>query len=318
MPTQYFAANHVSEFVHLSDAPIPITTAGRFNSDFATHATFSNISTNFQFETPRISGGATGTIWFAVDLYTASVNGRIWFELMNGTTPILRARCNSTNPDIIWEYWNGSTYVATSDPVDAEMPLDTVIRLTVKVDLNSGFEFYQDGVLVQSGSGWTGGATSFTHVRFGAQSYVSNVRCADYDIRDSNYMSAAFNGDSASNTAGSGSYTDIWASTSFDDYTRNNVSTSTGKEGQTRSAITVPTGYAISAAITTVRARVDGTTITDGKLGYRVGGTNYSSSALGLTTGTELRQVVQATNPATATAWTESTFNSAETYFEAV
>jgi hypothetical protein len=139
--------------------------------------------------------------------------------------------------------------------------------------------------------------------------------CADYDIRDAHLMTAALNGNSASNTGGTGSYTDV-NETVLDETTAEVITTSGNKMGQTHAAITVPGGLGISGLIINARGRVNGGVITDGKLGVRSSSTNYSSSGKSYNGGYEPRSHIWESNPAGG-AWNQTSFNAAETYLEA-
>jgi hypothetical protein len=201
------------------------------------------------------------------------------------------------------------------------MVFNSLHKLACKVVLGSGFEVYVGGTMVASGSGWTGGGTTVTKLRLGCAnnsngSVFSEIMVADYDIRDSRFMVAALNGNSAANTgAASGVYTDV-NETVLDESTNISITTSGNKAGQTHAAITVPAGYIIAAAVISARGRVSGS-ITDGKLGVRSGGTNASSAGRGYNGGYEPRQTIVDNDPSTATRFTQSGFNAAETYLEA-
>ena len=87
--------------------------------------------------------------------------------------------------------------------------------------------------------------------------------------------------------------------------------------GQTKAALTLPSGFDIKGMVISARGRVSGT-ITDGKLGIRSGGTNYSSAALTFAAAYEPRVYISETDPATGTDFTQTGYNNAEPYFEAV
>lgn len=149
-----------------------------------------------------------------------------------------------------------------------------------------------------------------------ANCYYSQVMIADYDLRDSRYKMDTISGTSASNTAGSGAYTDINESV-LDESTAASVTASGDKRGFTHTGITVPSGYIIGAMVVNARGRATGA-VTDGKLGVRQGGTNYSSAGRTYNGGYEPRTHILDNDPATATNFTQAGFNSAEVYIEAV
>jgi hypothetical protein len=317
MPTQYFAGNSLASFFRTSPISVETTTAGRFNSTYVPSAI--TIPDNLADYVQTAAFSATGTVWTAFDFYTGSIasvtsNGPTWY---NGTTGIFRLKFNSSG--FTPEYWNGSAWTATGSA--AAIAAAVLYRITVKITLNSGFELYINGTLVSSGSGWSGSSTTMTNVRFynntqAQLSFISQVMIADYDIRDSHLYSVAINGNSASNTgAASGVYTDV-NETVLDETTAINISASGNKAGQTHATFTLPTGYTIAAAVISARGRATGS-ITDGKLGWRYSGTNYSSSGKSYNGSYEPRQLISTTNPGTSAAWTQTSFNNAELYLEA-
>jgi len=221
------------------------------------------------------------------------------------------------------EYWNGSAWisgmrVSTTDPSSAR------VRVAVKIVCNSEMRIYVGGVELAAAAitGITTGQTAVTRTQHwtvnstSGNCAFSQIMCADYDLRDSRFMAAALTGDSASNTNGTGAVTTI-NETVLDESTGVSLTTTAHKRGQTHAAITVPVGYVIGAAVLNARGRAAGT-ITDGKLGFRSGGTNYSSSGRGYNSGYEPRGYIIENDPNTATRFTQAGFNAAETYLEAV
>ncbi len=261
------------------------------------------------------------SLWVRLDMYIGNASGansQTPFAIYNGSTPVFRIATTSTTA---WQaqYWNGSAWVNsdTSFTVAAGAPATWVVR----IDFNSGFELFLGNVSIKSGSGWTGGATAATRVRISSNSsagvWVSQIMAADYDIRDANFLVPAINGNSAANTGQlSGSYTDV-NEVPTNDANGILISTVGNAAGQTFAGITVPVGKGIAAMVINGRGRVAGGTVTDGKLGARVGGTNYPSAGLGYGGGYEPRGVILENNPATSGAWNQTTFNAAEIFEQA-
>jgi hypothetical protein len=315
---RYFGGNSMASFFRTTTLMREITTAGRFDSAYVANAMelANGTLTSDYIETAAFS--ATGTVWIAWDIYsgtfTASV---IALTVVNGTTNVFRLdRATSTT----WQaqYWDGSAWTNTGSAFLIPAT-STVTRVAIKLVLNTSFEAYVGGTLQASGSGWSGSSTTVTACRFGGGNTthaISQVMVADYDLRDSKLMAALLNGDSATNTSGTGAYTTI-NETVLNDSNGVNITASGGKRGQTKAAITVPSGYKISAMVIGSRGRVSGT-ITNGKLGIRSSGTNYSSSNLNYAAGYEPRIYISDTDPATATDFTQTGFNNAEIYEEAV
>lgn len=315
---KYFGGNSLAGFYRTTALIREITTAGRFDSAYVANGVDlgNGSATTDYVETAPFN--ATGTVWIGWDVYQNGFSSNsIALTVMNGTTNVFRLNRDTSTT---WQaqYWNGSAWTNTG-AVFGVPSLVSVVRVTVKIVLNTSFEIYFGGTLQTSGSGWTGSSTTATSCRFGggtATHVISQVMVADYDIRDSRLMAAALNGDSASNTSGTGAFTTI-NETVLDESTAVNITTSTGKRGQTKAAITVPSGLFIGGMVIGARGRVNGT-ITNGKVGIRSGGTNYSSANLNYTAGYEPRVYISETDPNTATTFTQSGFNNAEIYEEAV
>ena len=317
MANRYFAGNTLAAFLREGVDVVEVTTASRFDSAFVPSCIqLPGTGTPNGVQTPEFN--ATGTVWLHYELWT--VNGSSSNEVLllrNGSTSIFRLVMVSGSTYRA-EYWNGSAWVATG--TTQSWPSSVLNRYDLKITLNSGFELYLGGTLITSGSGWSGGPTTMTNARWraggsGNANFLSQVMIADYDLRDSRYMAAALNGDSAANTDGTGAYTTV-NETVLDESTSVSLATSGHKRGQTHAAITVPAGYVIGALAMAARGRATGT-ITDGKLGVRSGGANYSSAGKGFTGGYEPRVHILENDPATATRFTEAGFNAAETYLEA-
>ena len=308
---RYFAGTSLASFSRTNVAATETTNASFIDTRAVSRGVLTDAGS---LSTPDFL--ATGTVWVGFDQYPGSAAGVAYATLYNGSTPIFRLWRVLT---ATWrvDYWNGTAWVTGTNFTG---PDSSRGRWTFKVALNSGIDVYLAGTLVYSGSGWTGGETQATRLVLsgaGSGNAFSQVMIADYDIRDSRYTDRALNGDSAANTGGSGAYTAI-QETGLDESTAVKVATSGNKQGQTKAGLTVPAGYIIGAMVVNGRGRVSGT-ITDGKLGVRTGtGTNSSGSGLGYTGGYEPRSRVIETNPDTATNWTESEFNAAEIYEEAV
>jgi len=311
---KYFAGNSLAAFSRTTPTIAEVTTAGRFDSAFVSSGINLPNSTDY-IQTPTFS--ATGTIWLRADMYLASLPNAVPFlTLRNGTTAAYRLT-HTAGTGIGLTYWNGSSFVSVGTAYNG-WSTSTRYSITLKIVLNSSWELFFNGTSVASGSGITGAQTTITDVQIGGSNtnVISQVMIADYDLRDSHLMAAALNGNSAANTGGTGSYTDI-NETVLDESTSETVATSGNKMGQTHAAITVPSGLYIAGMVIGARGRATGT-ITDGKLGIRSGGTNFSSTGRGYTSGYEPRIYLTETDPATATTFTQSGFNAAETYIEAV
>lgn len=319
---RYFAGNSLAAFKRTSSGIIEGATAGRFNATYVASNLFIPADRTIYAESYTFS--ATGIIWFRYDhYYVGTTESTVGASLYNGTTGVFRIVQAATSTAHQAQYWNGSAWTNTG--ATFIVPNSSVQTTVAKVNLSNGsFEVYVAGTLLSSGSGWVGYGTTVTNVRLYTNnesgspsgSFYSQVMVADYDLRDSHLMTVALNGNSATNTSGTGAYTDV-NETALDEST-SVILAAAGKKGQTHAALTIPSGLVISSLVLNARGRVSGGVVTDGKVGVRSGGTNYSSSALALTPGYEPRGVMWDTDPATGTAWSQTSFNNAETFVEAI
>jgi hypothetical protein len=326
MANRYFAGNSLAAFFRTSTAVVDgFTTAGYFDSAHvpsAINVVGNATSSRNNIQTYAFS--ATGTLFAHCEFRsngTQASGAATWISFFNGATEAYRLSWGSTNGYQL-SYWNGSAWVTGTSVVSAA--INTKVQIDIKITLNSEMRVYVGGTELTAAAitGISGAQTTITHAlgwSMGSSvtdNAYSQFMLSDYDMRDSKYMLAGLNGDSASNTNGTGAYTTI-NETVLDESTGVSLTTTAHKRGQTHAAITVPAGYVIGAAVWNARGRVNGT-ITDGKLGFRSGGTNYSSSGKTYNGGYEPRGHIIEDDPATATRFTQSGFNNAETYLEAV
>jgi hypothetical protein len=135
-----------------------------------------------------------------------------------------------------FQYWNSgsSAWVDWGSTFTISTALNTVV---IHLTPNSSFEIFVAGTSVANSSTVpTNGAAAVDEFRLmgvgNSASYWSQVMCADYDIRDAHLMPASLNGNSATNTGGTGAYTDI-NETVLDESTAEVVATVGNKMGQT-------------------------------------------------------------------------------------
>jgi hypothetical protein len=320
---RYFAANSLAGFARSHGSITEVTTAGTFDSAFCSNSIRipSGIGGAFIRST---TFNAAGKFYLALDWWISlNSSAATSIILHNGGTPAYRVNTASSGTIIRLEYWNGTAWVVVGGTWTT-FAEGVITRVMLYVDVTTGeMALYAGGVAVVSGTAASLGQAAITHFDLlsngdTSTTYFSQVMAADYDIRDSRFMPAALNGNSASNTgAATGSYTDI-NETILDDGTSLTVTAAGNKAGQTHAAITVPDGYIIGAAVVNGRGRANGS-ITDGKLGVRgSSGTNSSGSGLGYAVAYEPRVRFVESDPDTATAFTQAGFNAAEIYEEAV
>lgn len=323
MANRYYGGNSLAAFFRSNTAVVDgLTTAGWFDSGYVASAinVFGSSSTPNYIESPPFA--ATGTIHWVLELRANTLSGNSCYPIWayNGSTNAYRLQVSTAGYTL--QYWNGSawisgTTVASTDPSTAR------VRIAVKVVMNSEMRVYVGGTELTAAAitGITTGQTTVTRAQHwtvnstSSNCAFSQILCADYDLRDSRFMAAALNGDSAVNTAGTGAVGTINEAV-LDESTAASLTVSADKRGQTHAAITVPAGFVIGALAFAARGRVAGT-ITDGKLGVRSGGTNYSSTGRSYNGGYEPRVHILENDPATATRFTQAGFNAAETYLEA-
>jgi hypothetical protein len=324
--TKYFAGNSLAAFKRTTAAITDgDTTSGRFDTAYVSSAIHIGAGSTGQYiETPPFS--ATGSFWLRYDIYQGgnpSASTDSFMEMYNGATPVFRFRTTIVSYLVTPQYWTAGAWASAGSTFT--LANSALTTLVIRIDLNSGFEVFMNNTSVASGTGWSGGQTTITAVRLfpgntatasTTATRVSQIMGANYDIRDTHLMASALNGNSAANTgASSGVYTDVNEGV-LNDATAIAISTSANKAGQTHAGITLPGGYVIAAAVVAARGRHDGV-ISDGKLGIRSAGTNYSSSGKSYAAGYEPRLHIVDNNPATSAPFTQGGFNGVEPYLEA-
>lgn len=323
MANRYYGGNTLASFFRSSTAVSDgLTTAGWFDPLYVSSAinvSGSATAPNY-IESPVFA--ASGTVHWLLELRANSISGNSCYPLWayNGATNAYRLQASSSGYTL--QYWNGSAWVSGTTVLSTD-PSSARVRIAVKVVCNSEMRLYVGGTELVSAAitGITTGQTAVTRAQhWTVNSTTSNcafsqIMCADYDLRDSRLLGSALTGDSASNTAGTGAVGTVNESV-LDESTSVSLNASAAKRGQTHAAITVPAGFVIGAVAFNARGRVAGT-ITDGKLGVRIGGTNYSSTGKAYNGGYEPRVHILENSPATATRFTQAEFNAAETYLEA-
>jgi hypothetical protein len=319
MTARYFAVSSLAGCFRTSTAVAESTTASRFDSTYVANAILVGGAADYaSIQQPFLdSSTSVSSLWFRADIYNASVASGQLLTMLNAGTNAYRINNGGSSSSYQFQYWNGSAW--TNWGSTFTITAGTLQTLVVHLICGTSFEIFLGGTSIVTGSSPTSAQAAVTEVRLQAPNgtaYWSQVMGADYDIRDAHLMPATFNGNSATNTGGTGAYTDI-NETALDESTAEIVATVGNKMGQTHAAITVPTGLGIAAVVLNARGRVSGGTVADGKLGVRSGSTNSSSAGRAYNGGYEPRGAIWTADPNGGGAWTQSTFNSAETYVEA-
>lgn len=324
---RYFAGNTLAAFSRNNTAPVEVSTAGSFDSTYVANSIQLNTNAGGYIQSAPFS--ATGTVWLHFDKYfgttdvsnqKSSTGPMLWNNTL-GVGVFRLAALADFSSLVQPQYWNGSAWTNTGTAI--VLASNARAQVDVKVVLGASFELYVDGVLQTSGTSWAGSPpTTVTHFRgYGwgngtgtGQTYLSQILVADFDTRSSKYFCrlATANG---THTDGTGTFTDINEAV-LDDATSINLPIVGNRKSFTKSSISVPAGYAISAMVIAGRATV-ASPASDGKANIRSGGTTYASAGLGLTAGIEPFNYMATTDPATGSAWTQAGFNSAEFGIEA-
>ena len=318
---RYFAGNAMAAFSRSSAGLTEITTAGRFDSNYVSRALdLGGDGTRFA-ETPNFpTAHSSGVFRVRFDMYWNTSNTTsAWWYFYNSSGAV-RGYFDFSSNNKRFFYWNGSSYVNGGT---VTMPaVSTLHTMQIEIDPSpSGYmKLYANNALLTTINFTSAAIDNIGKIRCysptnGGNMYISQVMAGDYDLRDSHFAVPDPNGNSAANTGGTGSYTDVLPP--LDDATAIKVTVAGNKMGQTKAAITVPTGYIIGGMVISGRGRVSGS-ITDGKLGVRTaGGTNNSGTGRSYNGGYEPRQRIIETDPDTATEFTQNGFNNAEVFLEA-
>lgn len=318
---RYFGGNTLASFARNSTTIGENTTAGRFNAAYTDRSIL--VPTGTEISTPPFT--ASGLVWFRWDWIAGATNqGSVTMaRAMNGTQNLFELGFNTGNNQYTFRVWTGSAWSTTVNLSLNNTQVTTLSTYAVEYDFaNKTVRLYRDGsVLYENtavGAGMVNSVTSF--VLGGNQSstgtFYSQVMIADYNILNSNLANLNLTGNSVVNTGqASGSYTDV-NEVGRDDTTFVSITTVGNKAGFTKNNVSVPIGKGISAMVISAMARVNGT-VTNGKVGIRSNGVNYSSVSLNFSSGHSPRQSIVDNNPATSTPFTATSFNAAEVYLEA-
>lgn len=320
---RYFAGNSLAAFKRSGTGVVESTGAGTFNATYVSNCISTGAAGGY-IQTPNFAANPA-SLWIRFDHYyngTAGGAAGTYLGLVlgpSGGNLFQIARVNNGGTTMQPQYWNGSAWVNTGAAIGVPGGLNTYV---VRIDLNSGFELFINGISQTTGTGWTGSPVTATALLLMGTSNTqlsqfSEVMVANYDLRSSHLFAKVPNGASAANTGQSaGTYADV-NETVMSEANILTISASGNKAGQTKAAIAVPNGFKIAAMVVCARGLVSGA-ITDGKLGIRSGGANYSSTGRGFVAGYEPRIYIADNDPATGVEWTQTGFNNAEIYEEAV
>lgn len=315
---RYFAGNSLGAFFRSSLSVSEITSGGTFNSAYARNCIQGGAAIDFfSTKAPFLNGGSSisGTMYLRFDWLMQ--NNQCEILMLSGGVNAYRITSGGSGTVQV-QYWNTVSGAWVAWVTSFAFNPGTVSTAMFKLTMQTGWTMTLSGTTIASSAVVpTNAQASIDEIRFfGSLAKFSEIMCADYDIRDAHLMDVVLSGNSAANTGGTGTFSDV-AEIVLNEATAENVATVGNKMGQTHTAVTVPVALGIAAVILNGRGRVSGGVITDGKLGIRSGGSNFSSPGLAYNGGYEPRGYMVQSDPATGLAWTQTSFNAAETYIEA-
>lgn len=310
---QYFSFNSLAGASRDDVGVIEIATAGKFDSTWVSNGIA--VPSTGNLKSPTFSTSAA-SLWVRFDSArgTGSTVAQAAMTVFNGATGVFRLLGNISNSQLQPQYWNGSAWTNTGSVVTVTTGVTTIV---CRIDFGVGFEVFTAGSSVTSASNWTGTLPStattvwwngyWTGTPF---SVYSQCMCSNYDLRDEHFTNklATANGNY---TDGTGTYTDA-NEVALDDSTAIVLPAVGNKKTFTKGAITVPSGYQITAAVVSARGRVSGGTVSNGRVMIRSAGNDQDSGNLGFGGSYEPRQYFFPTDPATSTLFTQTGFNNAE------
>jgi hypothetical protein len=315
MANQYFALNSLAGCFRSSSAVVETTTAGRFDSAYASNAILVPTGSDFAQVKGTFLDGSTSLsalFYLRFDANCSAFNSSAMVFMLNGGANAYRLL---TTSGIQVQYWNSGTsaWVNWGSAFSPPTGLNTFV---LKLTPNVGFELYQAGTLRASSAVVpTNGAAAVDEFRFqcgnnSSNYYYSQIMCADYDIRDSHYMPELANGEGTYNTDGTGAYTDINEAV-LNDSNAVSLTASGQHRSFTKASITVPVGQQITGMVVNARGRIGGT-VTDGKILCKQGANDTVSAGKSYNTGYEPRWHFFATDPTSGSPFTQTNYNSAE------
>ena len=323
---RYFAANTVAGFAHRSHSSVvDSNTAGYFDPAYTDSAILvpAGSSTGSSVETGKLHSSPLSLLYGKFDVRAggglADTND-VTFALRNSSGALvlrLSGRYSNNYSLARIQTWNGSAWVDRIAPIPVSWHTE-VTPMSWHLDAQVGGKFWlRVGDTVYSLDGDFSMCANIDQLRLEG-SYSGNrfsqVMVADYDVTYSKLMKANINANGTF-TDGSGAATDI-NETGTDDVGTVRLTTASQKRTFTRSAVTIPTGFNISALTLESRMRRAGSSPT-GNLLVR-SGTSENSAAASSSTAFSGRTLIVETDPNTSVAWDQTTFNAAQVGFEAV
>jgi hypothetical protein len=298
------------------------TTVGRFQNSYGIRqGSYVNSFTSTDWLGVPSGLGSFTTFWHRAFIFHGTLlSGRTLFQYINSSaTPVFRLQLTSNNV-LQAQYWNGSAW--TNIGSTYATTASTLCKLDLKIvcGASGSFELYYTTNMAVEGSLVLSGSASMTAVNNidGIKTYSNNSSLAASLARHSEwiwgdettvghrYAWAPPTGD-GTDTAGSGSYTDVDEAVTSDADT-STLSANGDAETYTHGTLTAPAG-AVKAVQVEARVRNQATGAQNVKARLRVGGTAYNQASNYASIGTSYTgyRARWDTNPATAATWVNAT-----------
>lgn len=289
------------------------TTAARKGPGVAEGIDFSSASWPGQ---RRVDFTPSSEVWISFyykDVNSGSNSREIGLLIVGTTTLFQWGGSSINNPNLFFQYWNGSSWSTVGT---ASLAVDSLNKIVIHIKMDDTvgvLEYFVNGNLIGSFSGDTirSSQTELTYLLFRSTSSSGTVmNCtysaiiiADEDISDIEYLQTAVSGVGAE-TSWTGDYTAV-DETGFSDLDVISSSVANNIETMTKGALSSSyNGYEVMAVGVSARAKRGPTGPQNIQLAARSGSTNGFSTTKSLNIEWSLVQNVFALNPATAAAWT--------------
>lgn len=257
---------------------------------------------------------------------TRSSNDPIFKIIDSAGNVLLQAKLTQTNNETPDHYIQ---YLDTTLQTHATLlTLNTGGLYTIDIRVVTGagtglFELYQDDTLLASATGLTNGTNPIKQCHLTNNQHTETIDRCDYYYSEllcgvgnsptvgRRVFTALPTGDSATNTAWTGTFADVDELTSQGDGNFVFTGTITQRQGFTFPAMP-STNSVIEAVAITQHALKGSTSTLDITPSVRIGATDYDQSALGVITTTKPYETIMPLSPASGTNWTVSELNAAE------
>jgi hypothetical protein len=322
---RYFALNTLAGISSRTSAVnvLEDTSAAPRDAAYVASSIFVQVNHSFQIKGPFLDGSnaIANEFYLRFDLYN---NNRFaannWTLYTAAGVNAYRIICSAVNT-LQFQYWNSGTAAWVN--WGATWAQIGVVRVTYTLKLNPGnsFTLYRNGAeVLATGAAPVNAAASVGIFEFGsmndlAQTYYSQIMCADYDIRDSHMFSLlpVANGNYADGTGAPADVNEVV----LDDGGAINLPAVGNKHTFTKGAIVVPAGLVIASMVVNARTRVGGGVVNHAKIKCRSGAVDANTANLTPDGAYSGRTGEFTTDPNTGTAWAQAGFNAAEFGLEA-